>query len=114
MKNIGIIILLFCVIGCSSVVEQNEFKKIKAELATAKSEIENLKLQIEPEGDLVHLVLFKTKPDADFIALGKEIEKMEAIAVIKDLQYGAFENLGDERALSDYQMIIEMLSLIHI
>lgn len=108
MKNIGIIILLLCLIGCSNSDNQKALKQMKEELSLAKSTIERLNSQIEPEGDLVHVVFFKTKPEADIVALGKEIEKLKAIEVIKDLQYGAFENLEDQRALSDYSMMLEM------
>jgi len=108
MKNIGILILLTGFISCSNIVNQEELEKAKLELAAAKTTIENLKSQIEPEGDLVHVVLLKTKFSANLDALGSEIEKLRSIEVIKDLQYGAFENLGDKRALSDYSMMMEM------
>ncbi len=57
---------------------------------------------------MVHLIFFKLKPEADIAFLAKEIQKLENIDVVKDLQHGAFEDLGDKRALSEYQYFMEM------
>ena len=55
---------------------------------------------------LVHVVYFKVKPDADQSKLIEEINKLEEIEVLQDLEVGSFEDLGDERALSDYQVVM--------
>jgi len=108
MKKPLLFILLVGIISCSNPTVQEDLNKVQAELATAKSTIENLKSQIEPEGKLVHIVFFKLKTNVDLVALGNEIKKLEAIEVIKDLQFGFFENLDDTRALSDYDLMMEM------
>jgi len=107
-KELILLPVLATFIQCSNPSTPGELSKIKDELNTAKSTIENLKSQIEPEGNLVHIVFFKTKPKADLAALGRAIKKLEGIEVVKDLQYGAFENLEDQRALSNYTMMMEM------
>ena len=56
--------LLTC-LSCTNTSVQQELKIVKQELATAQEKINNLEAQIEPEGELVHLVLFKVKSDAD-------------------------------------------------
>ncbi|MFS4482676.1 Dabb family protein [Hyunsoonleella sp. 2307UL5-6] len=108
MKRILGITILLSLVSCSNTKIQKELEKAKNELITAKATIETLKKQIEPEGKLVHVVFFKLKPEADLNALGIEINKLKEIAVIKDLQFGFFKNLGDERVLSEYSLMLEM------
>ncbi len=112
MKKLVCIFTLLVWVACSNpganTLVQEELTKVKTELATAKQNIESLKSQIEPEGELVHIVFFDLKADANADALTAEIKKLEGIEVVKDLQVGPFENLGDQRALSDYDMMMEM------
>lgn len=83
-------------------------KTVEKELADAQAMIEDLKKQIEPEGELVHIVMFKLKPEADRAILFSEIKKLEEIQEVKDLEVGLFEDLGDKRALSDYEVTMTM------
>ena len=99
--------LLTC-LSCTNTSVQQELKIVKQELATAQEKINNLEAQIEPEGELVHLVLFKVKSDADQTVLVSEVKKLETIEEVMDLEIGPFEDLGDERALSDYSMLMQM------
>lgn len=60
---------------------------------------------------LVHIVLFKLKTsmsEDDLAYLEKEIWKMSSINVVQNLQVGHFEDLEDNRAMDDYQMIMYM------
>ncbi len=102
--------LLFIIIfaSCTNTAVQEELATTKAALNAAQAKITTLQNQIEPEGDLVHVVLFKLKPDADQAALLAEIKKLEAIEEMMDLEVGPFKNLGDARALSDYSMMMQM------
>lgn len=102
------IIALFVFASCSNTAMQEELIKLKAELNNANETIEELKEQIEPEGKLVHVVFLKVKPDADLDALVAEIKKLGDIEEVKDLEVGPFEDLGDDRALSEYNMMFEM------
>jgi len=108
MKFQIILLLLFFLSSCSDTAVQEELSKTKVALKEAYTTIDQLKNQIEPEGELVHLVFFKTKPDVDLKSLFVAIEKLKEIEVVKDLQVGPFENLGDQRALSEYTVLMEM------
>ncbi len=57
---------------------------------------------------LVHMVYFKTKENADIKTLIKEIQKIEAIPVLKNLEVGTFKNLGDSRAMSEFGVFMQM------
>lgn len=87
---------------------QNELNETKQQLAAAQVTIEQLKAAIEPEGDLIHLVFFNLKPEVDPEVLVKEIKKLEAIEEVMDLEVGAFAELGDARAMSEYQLLMQM------
>lgn len=108
MKSTLSILLIFCLASCSNSALQKEMDKVKSELKLAKATIEDIKIQIEPEGKLVHFVFFKLKPDTDELALIEEIKKLESIEVVKDLQVGPFENLDDDRALDQFGLVMEM------
>ncbi len=107
MRIYSFFFFLLFLTACSDQNLQTQVNQLKSDLETAQSTIENLQTQIEPEGDLVHVVFFKTKPDADLNALGAAIEKLASIKEVKDLQYGSFEDLGDARAL-DFDLMMEM------
>lgn len=107
MKYLFIFPLLIFV-SCSDSSLQKQLESTQNELQAAQATIENLQEQIEPEGDLVHVVFFKLKPDADQAVLLAEVKKMEGIKEIMDLEIGPFENLGDARALSEYSMMMQM------
>ena len=94
--------------SCSNSAIQNELETAKKELDSANEAIESLKSQIEEEGDLVHLVFLKLKPDADQAATIAEIKKLESIEEVKDLEVGPFEDLGDARALTEYSILMQM------
>ncbi len=99
---------LFIFVSCADTATQDELAKVKSELETAKTKISELESNIEPEGDLVHVVFFKVKPDADEAALVTEIKKLEGIKEVMDLEVGPFEDLEDARALSEYSVMMEI------
>ncbi|MBX2870954.1 MAG: Dabb family protein [Saprospiraceae bacterium] len=100
--------LLLLLAGCSNANLADELATTKEKLATLEAELADLKVVEEQHAPLVHIVLFNLKPDADQSALIAEIKKLEEIAEVQNLEVGPFENLGDERALSDYELIMEM------
>jgi hypothetical protein len=57
---------------------------------------------------LVHVVYFDMKDDADVSAFITEIEKLRNIEEVQNLEVGTFKNLGDERALSQYELVMQM------
>ena len=107
MKYLSFFFILI-IASCSDSAVQEELSKIQSELDAAKTTISELKEAIEPEGDLVHLVFFKVKANADQAAFIAEIKKLEDIEEVMDLEVGPFEDLGDARALSDYSLMMQM------
>ncbi len=102
---LGCLLILF---ACTDTKVQEELGAVKQQLATANEKISQLETQLEPEGELVHLVFLKVKPDADQAALVAEVKKLEGIKEVMDLEIGPFENLGDDRALVEYSMLMQM------
>ncbi len=56
---------------------------------------------------LVHTVYFDVQPE-DSEALIQACKKMEDIAEVHYLMVGAFKDLGDKRALSKYDVVMQM------
>jgi hypothetical protein len=99
---------LFVVASCTNSALQKELEQAQNELKAAQETILQLEQASNTSGQLVHIVLFKLKSDADETAMLTEINKLEAIGDILELEAGIFENLGDPRALSEYTVIMEM------
>lgn len=95
-------------LSCNNTVSEKEIADLNNELSETKKQITFLKSQIEPEGNLIHIVFFKLKPDADQNAFSKEVKKLATIKEVMDFQFGTFEDLGDKRALSEFNMMMEM------
>lgn len=109
MKN-KILIVLFCAISWASCSNNEAVAELQTKLEAAQAEIETLRItptEKDETGDLVHVVYFKVKPDATAQLL-KEIEKLESIDVLHGLEVGSFKDLGDKRALADYQVVMKM------
>lgn len=103
-----LIFSLLVLVACTNTAVQEELTTLKQELTAAKEKITSVESQIEPEGELVHLVLFKVKPDADQAAMVAEVKKLTGIKEVMDLEIGSFEDLGDGRALSEYSILMQM------
>lgn len=119
MKKTLFAFLSFCTLlltACSPNAEarlqaeqaQMELIRVKAALEEAQAE---LKAGQPDQGMLAHIVYFKLKSDLseqDKAAFIAEVKKLNQIEVVRDLQIGSFEDLGDARALSDYDMAMQM------
>lgn len=108
-KLLIIAIAFFGFTSCSDATLQQELKETKAKLTAAETQLAeantDIKTAIYP---LTHVVYFKLKPDTDPAKLITEINKLKEIDVLHDLEIGTFEDLGDKRALSDYQVMMSM------
>ena len=109
------VLLFFCclsIMACTNTANeamlQAQIETLTKSLHLASAKAANLEHQIEPEGDLVHLVFFKVKSDADQAALVAAIKKLATIEAVMDLEVGPFEDIGDARALSDYSLLMQM------
>jgi len=111
MKNTLYLCLTFCFFsffGCRQNTT-SEIEDLKSQLETATSEIQKLKMELaEDKKQLIHIVWFKMKPEADKSALIAEIKKLEKIEILNDLEVGKFEDLGDTRAMSDLDLVMQM------
>ena len=107
MKNLSLLVTLFLLafFSCRQAANTDEVTALKSKLAFAESQLEALK---SPEKEqLVHVVYFKTKEgtESDLI---QAIKKLEAIEVMHELEVGAFEDLGDARAMSQFGVVMQM------
>ena len=102
---------LFLLGSCSNAALESELTTTKTALAKAETALNTANQQLanlQHTGQLVHVVFFKVKAgkEAEMIT---EVKKLKAIPVIKDLEVGTFENLDDPRALSDYNLVMEIV-----
>jgi len=104
-----LIINVFVFLRCADSPElHQEIIDLKSQLKTTEKTIAELKSSFEPEGDLVHLVLFNLKEGTNQAKVINEIRTLEGIEEVMDLEVGPFQNLGDKRALSDYDLAMQM------
>lgn len=108
MKYLMFFIFLAGILSCQNTQAVEELEKVKSELNAANEKIESLKAQIEPEGELVHLVFLKVKEEVEMTKLISELKSLAAIEGLKDFELGPFQNLDDSRALSEYDLLMEM------
>lgn len=103
--------------GCQQNIElqkelleaQMALEETQAALQEAKTELEAR--PVEKKGQLVHLVYFQLKPgitEEERSQLITEIENLKKIPGLEHLQVGRFKDLGDERALSEFGMVMQM------
>lgn len=60
------------------------------------------------EKRLVHLVWFKLKPTTDKTRFIDQLKQLEQIEEVHDFEVGQFADLKDPRAMSDFQMAMQM------
>lgn len=95
---------------------QSEIKTLKDELERKKQELTQVQTDLqameqEVDAPLVHIVLFKLKKrisELDKSMVIKKLNKLEQIKEVKEFRLGMFKDLGDKRALSEYDIVIEM------
>lgn len=103
------IFLLFLFLGLTSCTHTAQIQDLQSQLETAESKISAL--EDDSTRWLVHVVYFKMKPgssDADQTALIDAIKRLKAIEVLHDLEVGTFQDLGDKRAMNDYEVVMQM------
>lgn len=89
---------------------------LRKELDTAIFKIDMLEQQLNSNistasGDLVHLVYLNIKNDLEsnqYSKLIEDLNQLQGIPHIKSFSLGDFKSLEDERALSDYEIIMSM------
>ena len=108
MKRFIEFCLLISLLSCTNARIHDELGQVTMALNEANELIDKLKLQIEDEGDLVHMVFLKTKPDIDQKLLYSELKKLAQIEGLLDFQVGPYQDLGDRRAMTDFNLMMEM------
>ncbi len=106
---------LISVLGCLlfSGCYRSELEKSQARLAEVEAEMAKAAAIHEAVDayPLVHIVWLKMKDDAspqDHAALIAELEKLAGISEVKGLEIGRFHELGDSRAMSDLDLVMQM------
>ena len=108
IKLILAVIITTFLASCSNPKLEKELLEAQLKLKETEALLAEAKSESDENYPLVHVVYFKLKPDADKAKLSAEIDKLKAIDVVHELEVGIFEDLGDDRALSDYQMVMSM------
>ncbi|MEM6378993.1 MAG: Dabb family protein, partial [Bacteroidota bacterium] len=57
---------------------------------------------------LVHMVFLTLQPDTDRPAFINQLKTLTAIDEVRDFQVGPYQNLGDPRALQQYDLVMQM------
>lgn len=96
----------FLFFSCNNSNLLTELTTAQNELKTAKKTI--TELQKEHKDQIVHIVFLNIKAEANRNFLINEIKRLEAIEVVQQLKMGIFEELGDERALSQYELAFQV------
>jgi len=96
-KKIWILIIVALFFSCN-----RNINKVKVNNSPAIEQV------LEEQFDLVHVVYFELKKAETRDILIKEIKKLQAIEVVHNLEIGTFTDLGDERALSQYDLMMQM------
>lgn len=104
MKIYSFLLAVLFFVSCSQQATDEELTSTKKALSEAETKIAAL----ETKGDLVHLVYFDLKEGADVNAFIAEIEQLRNIEEVQNLEVGTFKDLGDERALSQYELVMQM------
>jgi len=106
MKYTLIFFIGILISACNQPAATNDFENLKKNLAQVQKELATLKANQDHQ--IVHVVYFKLKPDANSAALIKEIKKIAAIEGLEELEVGTFKDLKDKRALSEFGVVMQM------
>lgn len=102
------LILTVLLVSCSNQKLEKELSAVQLKLKETEALLAAAKSNTDENYPLIHVVYFKLKPDADKTKLLEAIDKLKQIDVVHKLEVGTFEDLNDERALSDYQVVMQM------
>ncbi len=119
MKQIGpttFVAAALLIAGCQQATSQNaELEEMRQELLQTQEKFERATQKSgqspapsDSKRQLVHLVWFDMKADADHRAFFVELRKLEAIQQVNGLEIGKFQELGDQRAMSELELVMRM------
>lgn len=108
--------ILFLGLAITTLFSCDPDTALRKELDTAVFKIDMLEQQLKSnstsvKGELVHLVYLNTKNDLtenQYAKLIEDLNQLQGISSLKSFSLGGFKSLGDERALSDFEIIMSM------
>ena len=108
-----LLLFVFLYTSCQHPPDSGAINQLEADLTTVKAELEQSRTELNllkstRDYPLVHVVYFDLKEGADVRKFREEIKKLEEIEVLKDLQIGRFADLKDPRALSQFELVMQM------
>ena len=92
--------------GCKNNGAPDSNADLQEALNQARVELRELKAATE--APLHHLVFIRIKPEVDIQTLFGEIKELGRINEVKALRIGRFEDLGDSRAMAEYDLAFSM------
>lgn len=104
-------IISFLGMGCKEARPDLSPQLAEAQAQLSEQEVVIAELEKGYENQLVHTVYFKLKEnisEEEKTAMLVEIEKLRNIEVVNNLEVGIFKELGDERALSEYEIMFQI------
>lgn len=116
MKNL-LFLLLFIALGCGQDAElKQRLDDAEASLLIAEKDLQDLQESLArvPEANLIHVVYLNLKEDISSEQkkeLVAAIDDLAKINEVDELELGNFADLGDVRALSEFEMVFSMAFL---
>lgn len=115
MKNTLIFTFLLTLgfFSCKQNADTELVDSLKSEITDLKAAVEQAQIEVKSlQSDhakrLVHIVWLNTKGDVDTAPLLNQIRTLAEIEEVHNLSIGTFQDLGDKRAMSDYEIIFSM------
>ncbi len=115
-NNIYLILFLLSIFACKQETSSSSENEIEAKIEKIIKENKLLKIQNDRllkvnNAQLSHLVFFDIKEDistAQLEFITEEFNKLGQIDGVQNFHLGEFEDIGDNRALTNREMIISM------
>ena len=110
MKNLVLALMMIVWVGGETLgIQQGSAGSSDSHIQTSWDSEKTPDNQTSASGKrLVHLVWFKLKPDTDRADFIQQLKKLDQIEPVCDFEVGQFADLKDPRAMSDYQVAIQM------
>ena len=109
---LGSVLFLASCGGCNHAELEREAALLAQENAQLRKQAAESKTgATDRKNELVHIVWFKLKPEltGDQIdSFVNEIYKLDQIDFVDELEVGKFADLGDDRAMSELQLVMSM------
>lgn len=121
MNFTKVLLMLICSVGLLSCQQPDKFRDeitvLENLLVEKTKEIDRLKEEDRQaindlDGQLVHIVFFNLKNNLEEKQINQiveEIERLRQISVVKNISYGDFIEVGDERSMKHLELVVQMV-----